>query len=121
VFAVETADRDRPLLERIQERLGVGSLTDRAARRAGWQPTSQLVVNSLRAHRSSVIPFMERYLLPGHKRQQFELWVGAMDAYERAHPTRWGKGPSPCRVHGCEKPVRGQGLCRSHYYRETGH
>lgn len=121
VFTIEVAARDRALLERLQLRLGVGSVADLPARRAGWLSTSRLVVNSLRAHRRAVIPFMDAHLLPGHKRRQFELWVHAMDTYELHHPSRWGNGPSTCCVDGCERPVRGRGLCRSHYYRETGH
>jgi hypothetical protein len=96
-------------------------VTDRPPRAAGWQPVSTCRVSSSRAHRSSVIPFMEQHLLAGQKRHQFDLWVAAMDAYELAHPSRWGKGPSPCRIDGCERPVRGRGLCRSHYYLETGY
>jgi hypothetical protein len=121
VFAIETASRDRPLLDLLCARLAIGKVTDHPQRRAAWQPTSTFRVASLRAHRSAVIPFMDRFLVAGQKRHHFELWVQAIDAYELAHPTRWGNGPSPCRVHGCEKPVRGRGLCRSHYYRETGH
>ncbi len=121
VFAVCVAERDRDLLERLQRRLGFGSICLQRSRRLRWQPTTTLTVNSRRAHRLSVIPFMDRHLLPSAKRDQFDQWVAAMDAYDSEHPTRWGMGPSTCRIDGCEKPVRGRGLCRSHYYRATGH
>ncbi len=34
---------------------------------------------------------------------------------------RLGKGPSGCSEFGCDRPVRGRRLCRSHYYRATGY
>jgi hypothetical protein len=80
-----------------------------------------LSIGSMRAHRSYVIPWMRQHLLFGQKRRQFDLWVAAMDSYECYHPTRWGKGPSTCRIAGCDRPVRGRGLCRSHYHQETGY
>ena len=121
VFTVQVARRDRQLLDDLRRALGCGSIHERPSRRDGWQPTSVLTVSGLRSHRETVIPFMERHLVAGHKRHQFDLWVQAMDAYELAHPSRWGKGPSTCRMPGCDRPVRGRGLCRSHYHQETGH
>ena len=121
VFGIQVAERDRPLLEQLRAAIGCGSVTDRQPRREAWQPTSALTVSSRLSHRTKVIPFMDRHLLPGHKRHQFELWVAAMDAYELIHPSRWGRGPSACKVDGCDRPVRGRGLCRSHYHLETGY
>ncbi len=121
VLGVHVARRDRPLLEALRTRLGVGSIKDAEPRRAHWQPTSTFTVNSLRAHHAAVIPFFTAFLIGGEKRHQFELWVQAMRAYERLHPTRYGKGPSTCKRPGCERPVRGQGVCRIHYYEITGH
>ena len=40
--------------------------------------------------------------------------------YEARFPSNWGTGPSPCAIAGCDKPVRGRGLCRAHYYAATG-
>jgi hypothetical protein len=120
-FSIGTAERDRALLERLRRALGTGSLRRQAPRKAEWQPVLTLSVGSLRAHRTSVIPFLERYLVAGAKRRQFDLWVQAMDSYESFHPTRWGKGPAACSVDRCDKPVRGRGLCRSHYHEATGY
>jgi LAGLIDADG endonuclease len=119
-FVIEMAARDRRLLEAFETFLGVGSIQERCDRRS-WLPTCSYSVSSHRAHRLATIPFAEAFLLPCSKRTQFESWRAALDAYEHAHPTRWGKGPSPCSVPGCEKPVRGRSLCRSHYYRATGY
>jgi hypothetical protein len=120
IFAVSVAQRDRPVLEVLMHRIGCGSIRDVPARRVHWQPTSTYTVHSIRGHRTGVIPFISRYLVSSAKRRQFDLWVDAMDAYELAHPTRWGRGRSPCSIDGCDKPVRGRGLCRSHYYQATG-
>lgn len=121
VFVVTVAARDRPLLEALNTFPGFGSITDRGARRPGWQPTSTFSIRSIRAHHAATIPFAEHYLMPSAKRHQFELWRDALWAYELEHPTKWGKGRSLCSEPGCEKPVRGRGLCRSHYYRATGY
>lgn len=121
VFTVAVASRDRPLLETLQEFLGWGSISSQGSRRPGWLPTSTFCINSRRAHHAATIPFAEQYLLPSAKRQQYERWRDAVLAYEVEHPSRWGKGPSNCSVPGCDQPVRGRGLCRSHYYRATGY
>ena len=105
VFVVQVARRDRHLLEGLQRTLACGSIHEKPPARDGWQPTSVFTVSGIRSHRKRVIPFMDRHLLGGHKRHQFELWVQAMDAYELAHPSRWGKGPSTCRIEGCDRPV----------------
>lgn len=120
IFAVSMATRDRALLETLQRFLGAGSLCDRAPRDPRWLPITTFTINGRRTHHEVTIPFAERFLLPSAKRLQFEQWREALVAYESAHPSRWGKGPSICRTPGCDRPVRGQGLCRVHYYRETG-
>jgi hypothetical protein len=112
------ASRDRPLLEALRDHLGHGSLTDSPARRANWQPITTFAIVSMKVHHAATIPFAEQYLLPSAKRRQFENWRDAMLAYEKAHPPRTR---SICSEPGCDKFVRGRGLCRSHYYRVTGY
>jgi hypothetical protein len=120
-FSIGVAERDRGPLEQLRPALGTGSIRRQVPRKAHWQPTVILSVGSLRAHRTFVTPFMHRHLIAGAKRRQFDLWRQAMDSYESFHPTRVGNGPSLCSVDGCDKPVRGRGLCRSHYYEVTGY
>lgn len=120
VFAVSMATRDRVLLERLRSFLGAGSLSDRPPRDSRWLPISTFTINGRRTHHAVTVPFAERFLLPCAKRVQFERWRDALRTYESAHPSRWGRGPSACRTPGCDRPVRGRGLCRAHYYRETG-
>ena len=121
-FSVAMASRDRPLLVLLQSFLGVGTLRDVGRAKPHWQPISIFTVSSCTEHRKATIPFAERYLLPSAKRDQFLSWQATMDEYEQARLTksRWGQGRSLCSVAGCERPVRGRGLCRSHYYRATG-
>jgi hypothetical protein len=119
-FEVGMADRDRPLLEALRSFLGVGSIRTEPPR-GTWQPVARYAINSHRAHRAATIPFAETFLLPSAKRSQFEAWRDALDRYEEEHPNKFGKGPSPCSEPGCDRPVRGRGLCRRHYYRVTGY
>jgi hypothetical protein len=115
------ASWDRDLLVGLGHFLGVGNVSDRPPRRPGWQPSSTFTVSSLQAIRQAVIPFCNRFLLASAKRTQFDLWVQALNSYQSYHPGRYGMGPSPCSEPGCDKPVRGRGLCRKHYYRATGY
>lgn len=121
VFGVTVARRDRPLLGALTAFLGAGTIRDKPARVSHHQPLSEFTIASMRAHRTATIPFAERYLLPCHKREQFEAWVEAIAEYERTRPSQYGRGRSTCTIPGCEKPVRGRKLCRSHYYRVTGY
>jgi hypothetical protein len=110
--------RDRHLLAALQMVLGAGSIYDRRPQRVHWQPTSSFVIASRKMHRERVIPFVDRFLLPCAKRRQYELWRDALYHYESVNPPR---ARSLCSVDGCERFVRGRGLCRSHYYRATGY
>lgn len=120
-FCMTMTRRDRSVLEALQQFLGVGSIQDRPRQRTSEQPTSTFVVGSHRQLHERVIPFAETFLIATAKRQQFEEWRDAFEAHETAHPSRWGKGPSTCSVEGCHRPVRGRGVCRSHYHQLTGY
>jgi hypothetical protein len=122
IFSIKVASRDRPLLELLRLFIGVGRMRDMAPRRANWQPLTELAVSSCAEHHAATIPFADTYLLPSAKRDQFEAWRRTMNDYETARltKTRWGQGRSPCSAEGCDRPVRGRGLCRAHYYRATG-
>jgi hypothetical protein len=122
VFKVSVADRDVLLLAALQIFLGGrGSIQTATPRNPRWQPIASYSVSSRKAIRDVLIPFCDEFLLYSAKREQYDDWRARFDAYERAHPTQWGKGPSTCSKPGCDKPVRGRGLCRSHYYRATGY
>jgi hypothetical protein len=117
-FQVSMASRDRPLLESLRGFLGHGVLINAPPRKSHWQPITTFSIVSMKVHHIATIPFAERYLLPSAKRRQFEAWRATMLAYEKAHPPRTR---SICSEPGCNRFVRGRGLCRSHYYRVTGY
>jgi hypothetical protein len=120
-FAVTIARRDRPVLEALATFLGHGTIRDKPPGRAHHQPLSVFSISSIRGHRAATIPFAEKFLLPSQKRRQFEAWRDSIDAYQARRPTQHGRGRSQCTMPGCDKPVRGRSLCRSHYYRVTGY
>jgi hypothetical protein len=119
-FQVTLASRDRSLLEALRGFLGVGSIRDVAPQKATWQPTSVYEVASLRSATGVITPFADRYLLPSAKRVQFESWRQQLVTYVATHP-EVNRARSTCTVAGCDKFVRGRGLCRSHYYQATGY
>lgn len=122
MFAVTVAERDRPMLEALQTFLdGRGSIRRYGPRNPRWLPQASYIVGSRKAIREVVIPFCDRFLLASAKAEQFDRWRRQFERYEEDHPTRWGRGPATCSEPGCTKPVRGRGLCRSHYYRATGY
>lgn len=120
VFTVEVAARDREILQALRDVIGYGSLYDRDRKKPPWLPTSVFSVNSIKAHLLGTIPFAERYLLACAKRDQFVRWREQLDRYVDRYNIRSGRGRSPCSIDGCDRVVRGRGLCRRHYYRVTG-
>jgi hypothetical protein len=120
-FQLEMAERDSPLISALQCFVGTGSIARRPPQRAGWLPTLKYTVGGRKGIRESVIPFCDEFLIVGAKQSQYLRWRDQFLEYEARFPSNWGAGPSPCAMPGCSKPVRGRGLCRAHYYRETGY
>jgi hypothetical protein len=118
---MKMADRETEALRDLHRVLGVGAISFQPARRAAWQPTATYGIHSRRALRTALIPFCDEHLLWSFKRSQYLVWRDQFQTYEAHFPSNWGAGPSPCSIPGCDKPVRGRGLCRAHYYRETGY
>jgi hypothetical protein len=118
---ITMADRDLAAVSAVRSHLGAGSIMRRPPPRANCQPTVTMAVSGRKGLREAVLPFFDRYLIASHKRTQYLRWRERFTAYEQRFPSNWGAGPSPCSVPGCDKPVRGRGLCRAHYYRETGY
>jgi LAGLIDADG DNA endonuclease family protein len=117
-FCVTVARRDRRVLEALQAYLGVGCINDAPARHSGWLPQTTFTIGALGAHRRVTIPFAEAFLPPSAKREQFGGWRNTLLEYEGRRPVRTR---SICSEPGCDRFVRGRGLCRSHYYRATGY
>lgn len=118
---VSVAERDRALLEELRSYLDFGSIHTRPPGKPHHLPQAVFTVASLRAHRAVTIPFADAHLLQCAKRQQFERWREALEAFDAAHPSRFGRGRSTCSEPNCDDYVRGRGFCRRHYYRVTGY
>jgi hypothetical protein len=121
VFSVRVEESDLSMLEALREFIGFGSIYRSRSRHPKWKPTVTYAVNSLKAHWQATIPFVERYLLPCAKRNQFDQWRSELADYVGRHNVRCGRGRSICAMDGCPRIVRGRGLCRVHYYRVTGY
>ena len=111
------AERDLAVVTALRNFIGVGSIDRRPPQRARWQPTVIYTVSGGRGIREAVIPFCDTFLIASAKRTQYLRWRERFMEYEARFPSNWGTGPSPCAIAGCDKPVRGRGLCRAHYYR----
>ncbi|HEX2850895.1 MAG TPA: LAGLIDADG family homing endonuclease [Acidimicrobiales bacterium] len=120
VFAMSLADRDLALLVALQQALHAGAIRHEPARSERWLAQVVLTVTGERSHLRSTIPFCERFLLPSAKRVQFEQWRDRLLEYRRRRSQLHPTGRSVCREPGCTGLVRGRGLCRHHYYLETG-
>jgi hypothetical protein len=115
------AARDAAVVVALRDFIGTGSIARLAPRRATWQPTVSYSVTGRRGVRDHVIPFCDTFLIASAKHTQYVRWRYAFREYEQHFPSKWGSGPSPCAIDGCNKPVRGRGLCRAHYYEATGY
>lgn len=76
-----------------------GAINDEPGRR-GWQPSSTFTIGSNRAHHAATIPFSDTFLLPSAKPEQYQRWRNAPLAHEALHPSKIGRGPSPCSQPG---------------------
>lgn len=121
VFELSLAEPDLPLVEALQAMLGgAGTIRLREPRRPGWQREACLTVAAERLHLARTIPFAEQFLPPCHKRAQFERWRDELSAYRQRREQVAPAGRGRCSVEGCDDWIRGQGLCRRHYYQATG-
>ena len=122
MFAVTMAERDRQIIELLKNVLACGSIYVGSPSKPHHQPTVSLQVTKEADLLGAVVPFSETFLLPvSAKRRQFDKWHESLLTYLRDRPSQYGRGPSRCSVEGCERPVRGRGLCRSHYHQLTGY
>ena len=73
-------------------------------------------VRKLRDLVEVVVPFMDVYLPPSYKRQQYLEWRATL----LHHWEHRAKRVRHCTVAGCDEPQRAKGLCRRHYYATYG-
>jgi hypothetical protein len=122
IFGLTMADRDRALVEALGEFLGCGGFYMHPPGKPGHLPTYSLRIDREGDHERCTIPFAERFLpRESEKFRVFVAWRDKFRRYRDVRPSQYGRGPSTCSEPDCELPVRGQGLCRKHYYRVTGY
>jgi hypothetical protein len=63
-----------------------------------------------------VVPFMDTFLPPSKKREQYLAWRRQLLAFWE-HDARRRR---PCTVEGCDRLQRAKGYCRHHYFKRFG-
>jgi hypothetical protein len=111
-FAVGLGRIDRGMCDGFREFLGRGSIFDSPRRRPHYDDESTFVVQSIRQHLDTTIPFMDAHLPPSHKRKQYLEWRARLLEYWEHKAKR----VRPCTVEGCDGPRRAHGVCRHHLY-----
>ena len=116
IFQLTIARHDRALVARRMRSVlgGIGSIQDIASRQPNWLPLSTYRV-ALAHSRPGTSSSPSSTSSSSRRPSATSSIAGATSStrYERVHPTQWGRGPSTCSEPGCDKPVRGRGLCRS--------
>ena len=111
-FRVALGGSDREMCDLFRERLGIGRVACYAGRRAGYEDTAIFTVKTLPDLVDVVVPFMDEFLPPSHKRQQFEVWRAQLLTYWENAARR----VRDCAAEGCTERRRARGLCRRHYF-----
>jgi hypothetical protein len=114
--AVGLAATDAGSCSLLHDLFGVGTITHARRRKDHYDDEVSWQVQSVRDLVAVVVPFMDEHLPPSHKREQYEVWRGALLEY-------WEHGMRrlrPCDRQGCDEPSRCKGLCRRHYYAAFG-
>jgi len=91
MFEVEMIIEDKPLLEKLQARLGCGQIYVLSYFRYGWRPHAKFAVKSHKDIFGKIIPFFKKYPLQGKKRRDFEYFCKASEIFlSKEHLTKEG-------------------------------
>lgn len=90
-FEIELRGDEKPILEKIQQRLNCGQIVDLKYERYGWKPHVKYTVRKQSDLFFKVIPFFRRFPLQGKKQKDFELFCGAAKMFQKKeHLTEGG-------------------------------
>jgi hypothetical protein len=115
-FAVALGEVDAASCELLHSFFGVGHVYHYPRRKPHYDDEVVFQVRKTAHLVRVIIPFMDEHLPPSFKREQFAAWrADVIDHWEYGIKRR-----RQCSMDGCERPQRGRGLCRTHYYRVYG-
>lgn len=90
-FEIELRGDDKPILEKIQQRLSCGRIVELNYERYGWKPHVKYVVKCQKDIFFKVIPFFKRFPLQGKKGKDFQLFCQAAEIFKKGeHLTNEG-------------------------------
>jgi hypothetical protein len=115
-FAVRLGAADGETCHWLQGLLGAGFVRSYGRRKAHYDDEVCFAVRRLEDLVEIVVPFMDSYLPPCHKRTQFEDWKRQLLDYWEWEARR----RRPCSSPGCSSPQQAKGFCRRHYYQAFG-
>jgi hypothetical protein len=111
-FAVTLGEVDAGSCELLRTFFGVGHAYHYSRRQPHYDDEVAFQVCKAADLVNVIIPFMDAHLPPSFKREQYTVWRAKVMSY-------WDyqmKRRRPCTVDGCERPQKGRGVCRIHYY-----
>lgn len=112
-FNVGLGGTDLDMCHAFAQALEVGHVTRSLRRKAHYDDEVQFSVQSVRELVEVVVPFMDVYLPPSHKRAQYLEWrARLLDHWEHSARRR-----ATCIVGDCDAPAKAHGLCRPHLWR----
>jgi hypothetical protein len=95
---------------------GAGRLHQSVRRQEHYDDEVTFSVDALRDLVEVIVPFMDEWLPPSHKREQYLAWrAELLDYWEHRAKRR-----RSCSIDGCPNDRRAKGLCRHHYHEEFG-
>ncbi len=100
------------MVELAHELIGTGHIFTSPRRKQHYADESTFAVQHIRELVECVVPFMDEWLPPSRKREQYEAWREAL----LMHWQHGARRVRPCTVDGCETPQRAKGVCRQHYF-----